>query len=416
MIRRIEALNFRCLRYVSQSLDSFHVLVGPNASGKTTFLDVIAFLGRLLADGLEEALQERTSNFRDLVWLHGEGPIELVIEAEIPTALRKRLPKDWETVRYEIRIGSQPATDEVAILHEAVLLKERQDSPTLERPCFPVEWTAPLTLRSIKSHAARKIVSKASGGDDHFYSEVMDESGKGWFPTLRLGPRRSALANLPEDETKFPVATWLKRLLSDGVQSFVLNSQVIRKASPPGQKRHFKPDGSNLPWVIADLERHPDQFAAWIAHVQTALPDIRMVGTIERADDRHRYLTVEYQGGLRVPSWMVSDGTLRLLALTVPAYLPEFQGVYLIEEPENGVHPTAVETMYQSLSSVYGAQILLATHSPVILNLAEASSVLCFKKTETGATDVVRGTEHPALRDWRRETKLGTLLAAGVLG
>lgn len=39
MITLIEALNYRCLRYISRPLESFHVLVGPNASGKTTFLD-----------------------------------------------------------------------------------------------------------------------------------------------------------------------------------------------------------------------------------------------------------------------------------------------------------------------------------------------------------------------------------------
>jgi predicted ATPase len=107
---------------------------------------------------------------------------------------------------------------------------------------------------------------------------------------------------------------------------------------------------------------------------------------------------------------------LRLLALTIPAYLPKFQGIYLIEEPENGIHPTGVETVFQSLSSVYDAQILLATHSPVILSLAEAGQVLCFKKTENGSTDIVRGDQHPQLQDWKGETNLGTLFAGGVLG
>ncbi len=83
---------------------------------------------------------------------------------------------------------------------------------------------------------------------------------------------------------------------------------------------------------------------------------------------------------------MASDGTLRLLALTLPAYLPDFSGVYLIEEPENGIHPRAVETVYQSLSSVYGAQILVATHSPVLLSMVDAKNVLCFAKTPEGAT------------------------------
>jgi predicted ATPase len=48
MITLVEALNYRCLRYIRQPLGPFHVLVGPNASGKTTFLDVIAFLERLV--------------------------------------------------------------------------------------------------------------------------------------------------------------------------------------------------------------------------------------------------------------------------------------------------------------------------------------------------------------------------------
>ena len=60
MISLIEALNYRCLRYIRQPLQPFHVLVGPNASGKTTFLDVVAFLGRLVSDGLDAAVNERT--------------------------------------------------------------------------------------------------------------------------------------------------------------------------------------------------------------------------------------------------------------------------------------------------------------------------------------------------------------------
>ena len=51
MITLIEALNYRCLRYISKPLKPFHVLVGPNASGKTTFLDVVSFLQEMVSDG-----------------------------------------------------------------------------------------------------------------------------------------------------------------------------------------------------------------------------------------------------------------------------------------------------------------------------------------------------------------------------
>jgi predicted ATPase len=200
------------------------------------------------------------------------------------------------------------------------------------------------------------------------------------------------------------------------VQSLVLNSLFIRQASPPGQVRGFKPDGSNLPWVIEDLRRSKERFADWIAHLQTALPDLEDIQTIDREDDRHRYLLLCYRGGLKVPSWTASDGTLRLLALTLPAYLPDFRGIYLIEEPENGIHPRAIEPLFQSLSSAYDAQILVATHSPVILSAAQPEQVLCFKKTDEGASDIVSGREHPALQQWRRDIDLGSLFAAGVLG
>ena len=48
MIKRIEALNYRALKHISQTLKPFQILVGPNASGKSTFLDVVALLRRLV--------------------------------------------------------------------------------------------------------------------------------------------------------------------------------------------------------------------------------------------------------------------------------------------------------------------------------------------------------------------------------
>ncbi len=158
------------------------------------------------------------------------------------------------------------------------------------------------------------------------------------------------------------------------------------------------------------------KFHDWILHLQTALPDLAGISTILRQEDRHRYLVYEYKGGIKVPSWLVSDGTLRLTALTLPAYLNNVQGIYLIEEPENGIHPRGIATIYDSLSSVYSAQVLLATHSPIILNLAKLEQVLCFAKDAEGATDIVLGSEHPELIGWRGDANLGTLLAAGVLG
>jgi len=417
MIRLMEALNFRCLRDIRQPLCRFHVLVGPNASGKTTFLDIPAFLGRLVSDGLEAAVEERTKNFQDLVWGRTQDTVQLAIEAEIPEDRRQGLT-DFDSIRYEVSIGFDPDTRELAILDEKALLKSEEPARPEQRALFPMDTKPRQTIMTEKrTKGYRWILSKALGGNDNYYSEFRKKGGKGWFPSIKLGPRRSTFGNLPEDETKFPVSMWLKELLTAGVQRLTLNSLLMRKASPPGQVRRFRPDGSNLPWVIEDLvKRSKAGYEDWIAHIQTVLPDIENIRTVERPDDHHRYLVIRYRGGLEVPSWMASDGTLRLLALTLPAYLPDFKGVYLIEEPENGIHPRAVEAVFQSLSSVYDAQILLATHSPVILSAVDAKDVLCFAKTPDGATDIVRGDNHPALREWKGETNLGVLFAGGVLG
>ncbi|HUW30412.1 MAG TPA: ATP-binding protein [Planctomycetota bacterium] len=416
MITLIEALNYRCLRYVSQPLERFHVLVGPNASGKTTFLDVVAFLGRLVSDGLEAAIEERTANFHDLVWGREGNRFELAIEVQIPEDKRTVLPKDsLDTVRYEVCVTLDERNGEPGLARENVFLMARRPASQVVKTLFPMPAEQPSTIVVGKAHVSQRVITKAE--HDNFYSEVRKNGEKGWFPAIRLGPRKSALANLPEDESKFPVSTWLKNLLSNGIQDIVLNSLMMRKASPPGRVHGFRPDGSNLPWVIAELQgKSPSRFNDWIAHIRTALPEVEDIRTVEREDDKHRYLVIKYRAGLEVPSWMASDGTLRLLALTLLAYLPDFQGVCLIEEPENGIHPRGVDSVFESLSSVYDAQVLVATHSAVVLSLVDPRDVLCFAKNDEGATDIVRGDLHPQLRDWKGEVNLAVLFAGGVLG
>lgn len=423
MIARVEALSYRCLRYVRQHLGPFQVLIGPNASGKSTFLDVMAFLADLVREkeGVAAAVASRAPDLRDLCWMRRNDTFELAIESAIPEALRSRKNGNYAHVRYEVRVGLHPETHEVSLLAEVLWLKPEpsteETAATVQRALFPEDLASPQTIVTSAGKRTppgwRRVVNKvAESGNDYFRSESSE-----WNNLFRLGPRRSALANLPEDEEKFPISIWFRRSLLEGVQRLALNSEALRRPSRPGSPRRFQPDGSNLPWVVNDLhERAPGRLQEWIAHVRTALPDLRDIRTIERPEDRHRYLVLDYETGLSVPSWLVSDGTLRMLALTVLAYIPDLEGVYLIEEPENGIHPRAVETVLQSLASVYSAQLLLATHSPVILSLAQPDQVLCFSKTPQGATDIVLGSEHPRLRQWRGETDLGTLFASGVLG
>ncbi len=430
MITRIQALNFRSLRYIDQLLSPFHVLVGPNASGKTTFLDVVAFLGDFVSEGLDFAVEKRTQNLQDLIWAgkydgKKKNRFELAIEASIPMNIQPKFSgMVYETIRYEVAIGINDKTKENSVFAERVILKKQASSEYVHKiqkqNSFPLSILKPprkiLASTPIKLWE-REIVTKNEKGRVNFFSETGNQSSLAAFPYFKLNQRKAALGNLLEDEKHFPASIWLKNLLTENVQQIILISPLIRQSSPPGQKRKFMPDGSNLPWVVQNLKnKSPERFKDWILHIRTALPDIQDITTEEFPDTKFRYLKVKYSEGFEVPSWTLSDGTLRLLALTLPAYLTDFKGVYLIEEPENGIHPKAVDTMFQSLSSAYDAQILLATHSPVVLSIAEAEDLLCFAKASDGATDIVSGNRHPRLREWKGETNLGVLFASGVLG
>lgn len=404
------------LRIIDVALEQMNILVGPNATGKSTLLDVFAFLQTALIDDVEEAVRRRGRSLRELVWQQEQiaDGFELALEMEIPSQLRT---DSGDRVRYELKIGLDQAGS-LAIKTENLFLKEtasqRTDTPQSARLRGESDDTRPIVRPSGSRipEGHRRIIAQTAEGNSYFRSEVSKWNTLFKFPLLRL-----SLSGMPEDDSRFPVALWFKRALLENVHLLQLDTRLMRRTTPADARRSFQTDGSNLPLVIADLQRqYPARFQWWIDHLRTILPDLFTVRVEERPEDRSLYLVVSYQNDLHVPAWLLSDGTLRLLALTLLAYLPHENRIYLIEEPENGVHPRAIEAIFQSLSSVYGGQIFLATHSPLLLGLAQPNQLLIFSKTEAGAAAVVRGSDHPLLTGWQHDLSLGSLFAAGVFG
>lgn len=427
MIRTIEVLNYRALRYVKVDVANFQVLVGPNASGKSTLFDVVSFVRDILEAGLERAflgdarlgIAPRCFNPKDLTWCGQGGDIEIVLEIELPEDVKETV--DYPRARYELAI----ATDgELGFKTETLWLRQhggngrakadRQRSLFFpEAEPLPANGTIVRQPHQKKPINWRKIISKISKtGNDYFKAEKGD-----WNNQFRLGPSRSALSNLPEDEQKFRASIWVKQFLMQAVFRLVLNAEAIRLPSAAGVPTAFSHDGSNLPWVVHDLqERDPKRFVQWVEHVQTALPDLETISTEQRPDDLARYVKVRYRNGFTAPAWLLSDGTLRLLALTLLAYARPPASVLLIEEPENGIHPPAMDTVLQALQSYYDGQIFCATHSPVVLGLVEIRDLLCFTRAPDGSIAVVGGDDHPRLKQWRDNLDLPTLFASGILG
>lgn len=418
MISRVEALRYKCLRYVSVNLEPFHILIGPNASGKSTFLDVITFLGDIINNGPEQAVFKRSQSFHELSWKKETNEFQLAVEMHVPEKILSQLTqsgKKYPYCRYEIKVGVDSKQMGIRLLTENFFLKTQPPQNGSPPSLFPAEYISHDTIiQGTRRHTPtgwRKVISLTEEGQAYFRSETTE-----WNFPLRPGPQKSAFAMVPEEE-RFPVSNWAKGVLSEGLQVLALNSRAMREPCRPDIPLVFRPDGSNLPIVVRHLSQaDPKRFRQWMEHVKTVLPHVQEINVTEREIDLFQYLTVKYSNDITVPSWLLSDGTLRLLALTLLAYIPSSNQIFLIEEPENGIHPRALEAIYQSLSSVYDGQVLCATHSPLFLGLSKLSYLLCFASTENGATDIVKGTDHPALQSWKGQVNLDILYAAGVLG
>ena len=423
IISRIQVLNYGCLRYVDVPMDRFHVFIGPNASGKSTLMDAIKFVSDVVRDGVEAACRLRTANFADLVWGRPENPeeqrFEIALEFTLPEEVRAMMPESrpYTIFRYELVISPNIETGRLQLTEEAGTLLLASNHKVRQLHMFPAPLDFTNTIVQPTARGRRTVFRKNENGRSRFNAETVEDTGSvNWNPGVVLNPDRSALSILPDYDEHFPASTSVQVYLRDKVIPLSLNSQQMRRASPPGLGNELRHDGSNLPWVADELLQHtPRKAQWWMGHMTTALAGFRSVRVEDRADDRHKYFVLKYENGLEVPSWKASDGTLRFMALTLLANLPNATGLYLIEEPENGIHPGAMEELFYSLSSVYDAQVLLATHSPEIVSVARIEQLRIFGKTATGEVDITSGENHPRLVDWKSSVSLGSFFASGIL-
>ncbi|MBI1289972.1 AAA family ATPase [bacterium] len=362
-------------------------------------MDALAFLGTMVRHDANIAVSDRSWNFHDLVWGRQGNNFEILVDVDLLSVdprlglFTHAVPDSLKTpiVRYSARVGLDPA--------QALRLISE-------------------TLDFVEESGRVEFIANRTEDGKFYVRDPYGQQEKGVYGgmTYRAKSVLDQVPVLSEKDDAFVLLTELRESLCHLMTTINLDSRGLARGSEDKSRNRLSSDGSNLAYVIdAFKQSNPAAFADWIAHLRTALPDLADIRVVERPEDRYKYLMMKYDSGVEVPSWMTSDGTLRLLALTSLAYIPGLTGVYMIEEPETGIHPAAIETMCQSLRSVATAQILVATHSPVILNMMEPSELLCFSRDEDGATQVIRGDQHPALRNWKRMADLGDLLASGVL-
>lgn len=138
--------------------------------------------------------------------------------------------------------------------------------------------------------------------------------------------------------------------------------------------------------LLEFVEDLPEQDIHDIDFIETPRGEA-MVNLVESFDGKHS----EYDAVL------LSDGTLRVLAIAAAALSAPEGGMIVIEEIDNGVHASRVERLLTRLSSIAeerGLRILLTSHNPALLDAlpdeAAPNVVFCYRDTNKGSSRLVR--------------------------
>jgi len=133
-------------------------------------------------------------------------------------------------------------------------------------------------------------------------------------------------------------------------------------------------DGSNIADFLLDLRRQDqnafDGIVETMAYVLPYAKDIQPSLTSSEIE-RKAWLQMT-EADFKVPGWMLSTGTLRLLALLALLRHPKPPPLIVIEEIENGLDPRSIHLLVEEIRNAVlnrTTQIILTTHSPYLLDL-----------------------------------------------
>ena len=129
-------------------------------------------------------------------------------------------------------------------------------------------------------------------------------------------------------------------------------------------------------------------------------------------------------GGTPAPydASLLSDGTLRVLAIAAAMLSAQEGSLVVIEEIDNGVHPSRARHLLDSIRSIAERRklrVLLSTHNPAMLDAlpdgAVPDVVFCYRDPESGASKLIRMHEIPDVPELLVQGPLGHLMTSGAL-
>jgi predicted ATPase len=337
-LRRVRIRGYKSIAFCDVTLEPLTILVGRNASGKSNFIDALAFLGDALRSGVTEAINR-----------HGGFPAILCRSVES------------SALSFEIEAAF---SDEAAfyVAEYGVKIQANPDSP-------PVVSQEVLRFKDETRNRSRQFEARQG---------KMEWLGDG------VSRQSSTPGQLPPDylhlgylgEYPFPVLA--DSLRNMGTYNF--HPEAIRRLRKVGVGYLLERDGSNLASVVAMLqEKDPELLGRVKAYLTYIAPDIQDFFPVRYGEYetlRFRLRSDAESPGLEFDAASMSDGTLRGLAAIMAAFQFVFplgrNSVIGIGEPETALHPATMRALVAALDeATLRTQILLTTHSPDLLDAAE---------------------------------------------
>lgn len=368
MLKRVHVRGFKSLHDVKVDLAPLVVILGPNAAGKSNFLEALGFLARL---GTERTLDDAfKSPFRGypaeaftlpetgLTGLLSQASADLSIEADVVTV-------ESHPLRYRLGVRIVPETGALSVTDEYLTRLNKGGQP------------------KEKARIEKSPTDGGEGNGERLAVRHLGEAGRALFQPIGLN--HSVLSNLQfSGERRFPDFDRLRDEFRSW-RTYYLDPRVeMRNPQPPREVGDIGARGESIAPFLHRLKNTEEgrlPFEGILRVLRGAIPSVQSVDV--ELDEKRGSLDIQIvQDGTTYSSRVVSEGTLRVLALCALAANPWPSSLLAFEEPENGVHPGRIVRIAQLLSSLAkrpGRQVVVTTHSPelvlAILRLVRNSEI-----------------------------------------
>lgn len=347
MLEKITVRGFKSLLCVENvELPRLSVLFGPNAAGKSNLVDAIQVLSRLATSRtLADALSAPIRGYPVEAFTFPPGGLrQLLQDAAATFELEATLRIAKERYRYRVKVRINPTSGNLTTDDEylATLTSTgaAKGNPAIER----VDDQLRIRRKSKASHPRQEptglnhciLSDPRLGGTEYRAIEKCREEISGWR-TYYLDPR-----------------------------------VAMRQPRPPAAVQDIGTLGEQIaPFLYYLRGENRKGFDAVVRTVRTIIPAVEEL-SVDLDERRGTLDLLIRQNGVDFSSRIVSEGTLRVLALSALAVNPWSGSLLAFEEPENGVHPRRLELIADLLVSLCeqpGRQIIVTTHSPLLCNI-----------------------------------------------